>query len=128
MMEELHSRDGHFKETVGPFFYFFCRKSGIFRDFSTTELLISPGLLMPCAGCVGRAGAVLFAPAAVPGLTLGCREGEDMYVDLKPKDGVLAGVVVSSKPVAMTVMVQVSDLVSSYMAPKMILTSSPASS
>ena len=45
-----------------------------------------------------------------------------------PDTGLFVGIVSSSRPVAITVIVQVSVCVSSYIAPKMMFTSSPASS
>lgn len=112
------------------FYLFLCKKSGIFKDFSSTVLLKSAGLC--------RLG-LLVVPADAPavevwkfrfpvigfligvGLTLvGNVPNED------PNLPACAVVCASSKPVAMTVIVQESVMDASYIAPKMIFTSSPA--
>ena len=94
--------------------------------FSSTLLLISPGLLIPFKGAVEDGFVTGVVPIPIPalipptGFTEGALYGWKLLL-------VMRGAGATSSPVAITVIVQVSEAFSSYIAPKIILTSSPAS-
>ena len=53
------------------FIYFFCKKLGIFKDCSLTELLISAGLLSPGAGFAAGCVTGTFTPIVCFGIGVG---------------------------------------------------------